>query len=41
MTDKRADFHSHTVLTDGELPGNELIRRAQALGLRAIAITTM
>ncbi len=39
MTAKRADFHSHTVLTDGELLGIELIRRAQALGFRAIAVT--
>jgi len=36
---KRAEFHSHTVLTDGELLGIELIRRAVALGLRSIAVT--
>jgi len=39
MTSKRAEFHSHTVLTDGELLGIELIRRAVALGHRAIAVT--
>lgn len=39
MTAKRAEFHSHTVLTDGELLGIELIRRAVALGHRAIAVT--
>lgn len=39
MTAKRAEFHSHTVLTDGELLGIELIRRAAALGLRSIAVT--
>ncbi|MFA5896379.1 MAG: histidinol phosphate phosphatase domain-containing protein [Thermoplasmata archaeon] len=39
MTVKRAEFHSHTVLTDGELLGIELIRRAVALGHRAIAVT--
>ncbi len=36
---KRAEFHSHTILTDGELLGIELIRRAKALRLRAIAVT--
>lgn len=39
MTAKRAEFHSHTVLTDGEMIGIELIRRAADLGLRAIALT--
>jgi len=39
MTAMRAEFHSHTVLTDGELLGIELIRRAMALGHRAIAVT--
>ncbi|SRR6266700_646040 len=39
MTAKRAEFHSHTLLTDGELLGIELIRQAQSLGLRAIAVT--
>jgi len=39
MTAKRAEFHSHTVLTDGELLGIELIRRATALDHRAIAVT--
>ncbi|MGQ0797828.1 MAG: histidinol phosphate phosphatase domain-containing protein [Methanobacteriota archaeon] len=39
MTARRAEFHSHTVLTDGELLGIELIRRAVALGHRAIAVT--
>jgi histidinol phosphatase-like PHP family hydrolase len=39
MTARRAEFHSHTVLTDGELIGIELIRRAFTLGHRAIAVT--
>ena len=39
MNVKRAEFHSHTVLTDGELLGIELIRRAVALSHRAIAVT--
>jgi putative hydrolase len=39
MSAKRAEFHSHTLLTDGELLGIELIRRAVALDHRAIAVT--
>jgi len=39
MTGKRAEFHSHTFLTDGELLGIELIQRAVALGHRALAVT--
>jgi len=39
MNVKRVEFHSHTVLTDGELLGIELIRRAVALSHRAIAVT--
>ncbi|NOX20449.1 MAG: histidinol phosphate phosphatase domain-containing protein [Nitrospirae bacterium] len=33
------DLHTHTVFSDGELIPAELVRRAQVLGLRAIAIT--
>ena len=36
---ERAEFHSHTVLTDGEVVGIEMIRHAVAKGLRAITIT--
>jgi putative hydrolase len=35
----RCDFHTHTVLTDGELLPVESIRRAKVLGYKAIAIT--
>ena len=35
----RCDFHTHTVLTDGELLPIESIRRAKVLGYRAIAMT--
>jgi len=35
----RYDFHTHTVLSDGELLPIELIRRAKVLGFKAIAIT--
>jgi putative hydrolase len=35
----RCDFHTHTVLTDGELLPIESIRRAKVLGYKAIAIT--
>jgi putative hydrolase len=34
-----ADFHTHTYLSDGVLSPMELIRRAQVLGLDAVAIT--
>jgi putative hydrolase len=33
------DLHTHTVFSDGELIPAELVRRAQVLGLRALAIT--
>lgn len=33
------DLHTHTVFSDGELIPAELIRRAEVLGTRAIAIT--
>jgi putative hydrolase len=35
----RYDFHTHTVLTDGELLPVESIRRAKVMGYKAIAIT--
>ena len=35
----RCDFHTHTVLTDGELLPVESIRRAKVLGYKAIALT--
>lgn len=33
------DLHTHTVFSDGDLVPSELIRRAEALGLKAIAVT--
>jgi putative hydrolase len=36
---RRSEFHCHTVLTDGEVVGIELIRIALGKGLRAIAVT--
>ncbi|NIM04119.1 MAG: PHP domain-containing protein, partial [Armatimonadetes bacterium] len=33
------DFHTHTLLSDGELGAVELIRRAEVQGYTAIAIT--
>jgi putative hydrolase len=33
------DLHTHTFFSDGELVPSELIRRAQAIGYKAIAIT--
>ena len=39
MTAKRCDFHTHTVLSDGELLPMELIRRAVASDHAAIALT--
>ena len=33
------DLHTHTVFSDGDLIPSELIRRAEALGLKAIAVT--
>ncbi|MGE4274701.1 MAG: histidinol phosphate phosphatase domain-containing protein [Candidatus Methanomethylophilaceae archaeon] len=35
----RADFHTHTLISDGELLPSELARRAMILGHDAIAIT--
>lgn len=39
MRAKRCDFHTHTVLSDGELLPMELIRRAAASDHAAIALT--
>lgn len=39
MQAQRFDLHTHTFFSDGELLPSELIRRAQALGYVAIAIT--
>ena len=36
---KMIDLHTHTIFSDGELIPFELIRRAEAIGYRAIAIT--
>lgn len=36
---KRYDFHSHTLMSDGELLVSEHIRRAEKMGYAAIAIT--
>ncbi len=33
------DLHTHTLFSDGELLPSELVRRAEALGYRALAIT--
>lgn len=33
------DFHTHTILSDGELLASELVRRAEVKGYEAIAIT--
>jgi histidinol phosphatase-like PHP family hydrolase len=33
------DLHTHTVFSDGELIPSELVRRADALGIKGIAIT--
>src|SRR4030067_3219929 len=33
------DLHTHSLLSDGELPPSELVRRAEVIGYRAIAIT--
>ena len=33
------DLHTHTLFSDGELIPSELVRRAKAIGYRAIAIT--
>lgn len=39
MRARRCDFHTHTMLSDGDLLPMELIRRAAAADHRAIAIT--
>jgi putative hydrolase len=39
MSQGRCDFHTHTILSDGELLPMELIRRAAVMGHRAIALT--
>jgi len=39
MRARRCDFHTHTILSDGELLPMELIRRAAATDHRAIALT--
>lgn len=36
---RRSEFHSHTVLTDGDVVGIEMIRHAVAKGLRALTLT--
>lgn len=36
---KRIDLHMHSIFSDGELLPSELVRRADVLGHRAIAIT--
>ena len=33
------DLHTHTLFSDGELVPAELIRRAEAMGYKAIALT--
>jgi len=33
------DLHTHTIFSDGELIPSELVRRAESIGYRAIAIT--
>ncbi|HEY4716146.1 MAG TPA: histidinol phosphate phosphatase domain-containing protein, partial [bacterium] len=33
------DLHTHTLFSDGELLPSELVRRAEHIGLKAIAIT--
>ncbi len=33
------DLHTHSFFSDGELIPSELIRRAEAIGYKAIAIT--
>ena len=33
------DLHTHTFFSDGELLPSELVRRAEAIGYRAIALT--
>lgn len=39
MADKRFDLHMHSVFSDGSCTVDELIERAQAVGLAGIAIT--
>ncbi len=33
------DFHTHTIFSDGELVPSEIVRRAENIGYRAIALT--
>ena len=33
------DFHTHSLLSDGELLPSELVRRAEVKGYQAVAIT--
>lgn len=39
VENKRIDLHTHSIFSDGELLPSELVRRADVLGHRAIAIT--
>jgi len=39
MEEKMIDFHTHTILSDGDLLPSELVRRALVNGVKAIAIT--
>ncbi len=36
---KRIDLHTHSLISDGVLLPSELLRRAEALGHKALAIT--
>ena len=33
------DLHTHTIFSDGELIPSEIVRRAESIGYRAIALT--
>ncbi len=39
ISSRRIDLHIHSLLSDGELLPSEILRRAEALGYEAIAIT--
>lgn len=39
ITNKRIDFHTHSIFSDGELLPSEIARRAQVLDHEAVAIT--
>lgn len=39
FTNKRIDFHTHSIFSDGELLPSEIARRAQVLNHEAVAIT--